>query len=90
MFPINHGIIYQLGYGVMPHFVAFRYDTSALEPIAERLRDRMRTLATIKPIPYRRQNGGDYTIPDMQLRPELAESGTTGFALHLNHSDEAE
>lgn len=91
LFPINHGILYYPGYDVLPHFVVFRVDrfeASAFEPIAERLRDRMRTLATIKPMPYRMQNGGDYTIPDMQLRPELTESGTTGFALHLNHTDE--
>ncbi|WP_156521331.1 hypothetical protein [Halothiobacillus diazotrophicus] len=89
MFPINHGIIYQLGYGVMPHFVAFRYDTSALEPIAEGLRASCRAGTMVKPIPYRRQNGGDYTMPDRQLRPEPTQSGTTGFTSHLNHTNEA-
>jgi NAD(P)H dehydrogenase (quinone) len=44
----------------------------------------MRTLATTPPIPYRQQNGGDYLIPSMQLRPELGDPGATGFALHLN------
>ena len=44
---------------------------------------RMRTLFTDQPIPYRRQNHGDYLIPSMQLRPELGEEGTRGFALHV-------
>lgn len=44
----------------------------------------MRTLATTAPIPYRRQNGGDYLIPSMQLRPELGEPKARGFALHHN------
>jgi len=31
------------------------------------------------PLPYRPQNGGDYLIPSMQLRPELGDPGTAGF-----------
>jgi NAD(P)H dehydrogenase (quinone) len=87
LFPINHGILYYPGYDVLPPFVAFgadRLDESGFEPVAERLRERIRTLATTPPIPYRRQNGGDYLIPRMQLRPELGDPGATGFALHLN------
>jgi NAD(P)H dehydrogenase (quinone) len=87
LFPINHGILYYPGYDVLPPFVVYRVDRldeSGFEPIAERLRERMRTLATTPPIPYRQQNGGDYLIPSMNLRPELSEQGTTGFALHLN------
>lgn len=90
LFPINHGILYYPGYNVLPPFVVFRvdrFDASAFEPVAKSLRERMRTLATVEPIPYRMQNAGDYTIPNMQLRPELTEPGTTGFALHLNHTD---
>jgi NAD(P)H dehydrogenase (quinone) len=44
----------------------------------------MRTLATTPPIPYRRQNGGDYLIPSLQLRPDLGDPDATGFSLHLN------
>jgi NAD(P)H dehydrogenase (quinone) len=43
----------------------------------------MRTLATTAPIPYRRQNFGDYLIPSAQLRPELGDPGARGFALHV-------
>jgi NAD(P)H dehydrogenase (quinone) len=60
-----------------------RFDESGFGSVAERLRERMRTLATTAPIPYRRQNGGDYLIPSMELRPDLGEPGAQGFALHL-------
>jgi NAD(P)H dehydrogenase (quinone) len=85
LFPIHHGILYYLGYDVLPPFVVYRVDRldeAAFAPMAERLRERMRTLATTAPIPYRRQNGGDYLIPSMQLRPGLGDDGATGFALH--------
>lgn len=85
LFPINHGILYYPGYDVLPPFVVYRVDRfgeADFEPVADRLRERMRTLETIRPIPYRQQNGGDYHIPSMQLRPELGDPGAAGFALH--------
>jgi NAD(P)H dehydrogenase (quinone) len=86
LFPINHGILYYPGYEVLPPFLAYRVDRldeAEFGPIAESLRERMRTLATTAPIPYRRQNGGDYLIPSMQLRPGLGDPGASGFALHV-------
>lgn len=89
LFPINHGILYYPGYDVLPPFVVYRadrLDAAGLAPIAAGLRERMRTLATTPPIPYRRQNGGDYLVPTMQLRAGLEAPGTRGFALHLNRA----
>ncbi|WBL79258.1 NAD(P)H-dependent oxidoreductase [Bradyrhizobium xenonodulans] len=86
LFPINHGILYYPGYDVLPPFVVYKADKlgeGGFEAIAERLRERMRTLATASPIPYRRQNGGDYLIPSMQLRAGLESPEASGFALHL-------
>src|SRR3954467_8310813 len=88
LFPINHGILYYPGYEVLPPFVAYRVDKldkEGFERLAGRLRERMRTLAVTQPIPYRRQNGGDYLIPSMMLRPELEDPGATGFALHVSN-----
>ncbi|WP_029003183.1 NAD(P)H-dependent oxidoreductase [Azorhizobium doebereinerae] len=85
LFPINHGILFYPGYQVLPPFVSHqvrRLDAAGFAREAERLRERMRTLATTPPIPYRRQNGGDYLIPSMELRPGLGDPGATGFALH--------
>jgi NAD(P)H dehydrogenase (quinone) len=87
LFPINHGILFYPGYDVLPPFVAFRVnrlDAAGFEAVAARLRARLRTLATTPPIPYRKQNGGDYAIPSLQLRPGLGEPGASGFALHVD------
>ena len=89
LFPINHGILHYPGYDVLPPFVVYRADRldhSGFAPIAEALRERMRALATAAPIPYRRQNGGDYLIPSMQLRAGLEGPGASGFALHLDRA----
>jgi NAD(P)H dehydrogenase (quinone) len=86
LFPINHGILHYPGYDVLPPFVAYRVDRldeAGFQALAERLRERMRTLGVTPPIPYRRQNGGDYLIPSLQLRPGLDDPDATGFALHL-------
>jgi len=90
LFPINHGILYYPGYEVLPPFVVYKadkLDEAGFQATAERLRERMRTLATTSPIPYRRQNGGDYLIPSMQLRAGLEHSGATGFALHVEQAE---
>ncbi len=92
LFPINHGILYYPGYDVLPPFVAYRVDRldeTRFQALTERLRERMRTLTTTPPIPYRRQNGGDYLIPSLELRPDLGDPGATGFMLHLNDADAA-
>ncbi|OCW55512.1 NAD(P)H-dependent oxidoreductase [Hoeflea olei] len=86
LFPINHGILHYPGYDVLPPFVAYRVDrldAAGFEREAQRLRARMRTLESTAPLPFRRQNGGDYLIPGLELRPGLEQAGTTGFALHL-------
>jgi NAD(P)H dehydrogenase (quinone) len=86
LFPIHHGILFYPGYDVLPPFVLYSADRlkeSEFEPVAERLRMRMRALATTAPIPYRRQNGGDYLIPSCELRPDLGDPHATGFGLHV-------
>lgn len=85
LFPINHGVLYYPGYDVLPPFVVYRtdrLDERRFEAAARSLRERMRTLQTTPPIPYRRQNGGDYHIPSMTLRSDLGAHGASGFALH--------
>ncbi len=87
LFPINHGILHYPGYDVLPPFVTYRVDRldeAGFKETAERLRMRMRTLSTIAPLPYRKQNSGDYLIPSLQLRTELGDPEASGFALHLN------
>jgi NAD(P)H dehydrogenase (quinone) len=86
LFPINHGILFYPGFTVLPPFVAYRVDRMD-EPkftlLADQLRERMKSLKTIAPIPYRKQNYGDYQIPTMEVLPELVPPGVRGFAVHL-------
>ncbi|WP_313015332.1 NAD(P)H-dependent oxidoreductase [Brevundimonas sp.] len=85
LFPINHGILYYPGYDVLPPFVAYstdRFNEARFAVAAEELRQRMRTIETTAPIPYCQQNGGDYLIPTMKLKPGLEAPGASGFALH--------
>lgn len=86
LFPINHGILYYPGFDVLPPFIAWgadRLDASGFEITSMALRDRMRTLATKEPIQYRSQNGGDYEMPSLKLRPEHGAPDTSGFRLHV-------
>jgi NAD(P)H dehydrogenase (quinone) len=90
LFPINHGILYYPGYEVLPPFVLYQADRLSeadFERAADRLRERMRTLAITRPIPYRRQNDGDYLIPTMELRPRLGDAANQGFRLHVQSAD---
>lgn len=93
LFPIHHGILFYPGYDVLPPFVvhsADRLKEEEFEPVAARLRERMRTIAHTPPIPYRRQNGGDYLIPSCELRPDLGDPEAPGFALHLDGAGSCE
>lgn len=93
LFPINHGILYYPGYDVLPPFVTYstdRFNEARFEVAAEELRQRMRTIETTAPIPYRQQNGGDYLIPSMKLKPGLEAPGVAGLALHRRDSVGAE
>ena len=86
LFPIQHGILYYPGFEVLPPFVVYRtsrVDEARFETIREDLGRRLDTLATTAPIAFRAQNGGDYDIPQLTLREDVAPA-STGFAAHLN------
>jgi len=46
------------------------------------LAQRLDRLAQDQPIAFRRQNGGEYVIPALTLREDLAE-GEHGFGVHV-------
>jgi NAD(P)H dehydrogenase (quinone) len=56
-------------------------DAAAYARITDDLGRRLDTLATTEPIPFRPQNAGDYEIPALTLRDDIAP-GETGFAVH--------
>ena len=86
LFPINHGVLFYPGYEVLPPFVVYqadRLDDDAFRKTANALRNRLRTLLTASAISFRYESGGDYVIPSMQLRPEIAPPELTGFVAHV-------
>ncbi|GAA2109323.1 NAD(P)H-dependent oxidoreductase [Kitasatospora saccharophila] len=88
LFPIQHGILYYPGLEVLPPFVVHGADRLAPErysAVVEAWEQRLLTLETTEPVPYRRQNFGDYEIPALHLKEGLEPAGRTGFALHLQH-----
>ncbi|KWN09644.1 NAD(P)H dehydrogenase [Burkholderia territorii] len=87
LFPIQHGILYYPGFDVLPPFVIYRthrMDDARFEATCAALGKRLDELWTTKPIPFRRQNAGDYDIPALTLKADIAP-GTAGFAAHLAH-----
>lgn len=84
LFPIQHGILYYPGFEVLPPFVVYRtsrVDEGRFDTIRGELGRRLDALATTEPIAFRPQNGGDYDIPQLTLRDEVAPD-LTGFAAH--------
>ncbi|CAN7678870.1 MULTISPECIES: NAD(P)H-dependent oxidoreductase [Duganella] len=89
LFPIQHGILYYPGFDVLPPLVVYRaerMDDARFSAVCGELGERLDTLAQTAPIPFRPQNGGDYDIPAMTLKADVAP-GLSGFAAHLVAAD---
>nr|WP_255783943.1 NAD(P)H-dependent oxidoreductase [Lysobacter chinensis] len=85
LFPIHHGILYYPGIEVLPPFLVHRtgrMDSARYDETTAALAGRLDTLDSTPPIPFRRQNGGDYEIPSCILHEHIAP-GVQGFAAHL-------
>lgn len=86
LFPIQHGILFYPGFDVLPPHVIYRagrLDEAGFSQSCEALAQRLDTMWTTPPIAFRRQNAGDYTIPELTLRPELVPA-ETGFHIHVS------
>ncbi|QGZ42787.1 NAD(P)H dehydrogenase (quinone) [Pseudoduganella flava] len=84
LFPIQHGILYYPGFDVLPPYVVYRagkMNEERYATVRDGLAARLDTLATTAPIPFRRQNGGDYAIPALTLHDDLAR-GEHGLRIH--------
>lgn len=87
LFPIQHGMLYYPGFDVLPPFVIYRtgkMNDARFEETRAALGKRLDDLWTTQPIPFRRQNAGDYEIPALTLKDEIVP-GKVGFAAHLAH-----
>ncbi|CUB03841.1 Flavodoxin-like fold [Marinomonas fungiae] len=85
LFPIQHGMLFYPGFDVLPPHVLYRTDrftNEDFELASQNLKQIAQNFWGIEPIPFRKQNFGDYSIPDMQLKSGLETSGTAGFAIH--------
>jgi NAD(P)H dehydrogenase (quinone) len=84
LYPLQRGTFSYAGMSVLPPLLvagADRATADDYEAAVAELRERLRTLATAEPIPYRRELGGDYGEDDLLLRPHLAR-GRTGLDIH--------
>ena len=94
LFPVNHGLLYYVGFDVLPPFVLHksdRVDEASFKTSADELRQRLRRLFDTKPIAYRAQNSGEYEIPALTLKPGLEGSSTTDYvSLHIRNAEEGE
>lgn len=84
LFPINHGVLFYPGFDVLPSFVAYKtmdMDAKRFAEITAPLRIKLENLFLEKPIPYRRQNTGEYNIPALTLKDEIKVHGQ-GFRIH--------
>lgn len=85
LFPIHHGILYYSGMQVLPPFLIYRtsrVDEARFAAACEALGQRLDTLQTAAPIPFRRQNDGDYEIPALTLKEHIAP-GRAGAEIHI-------
>jgi NAD(P)H dehydrogenase (quinone) len=85
LFPIHHGILYYPGFDVLPPFVMYRtdhMDEARFSDLCAELGQRLDNLAQTAPIAFRRQNAGDYDIPQLTLRADISPD-RYGFAAHL-------
>ncbi|MBZ8138883.1 NAD(P)H dehydrogenase [Rubrivivax gelatinosus] len=85
LFPIQHGILFYPGFEVLPPHVVYRssrIDDAGFARASAALGERLDALWTTEPIAFRRQNFGDYRIPELELRPELAP-GESGLGIHV-------
>lgn len=92
LFPITHGTLYYVGFKVLPSFVVYqsdRADEAAFNAAADGLRQRMRELSTTDPIAFRPQNGGEYELPILTLKPEVEAATQSGFSVHIRPSKDA-
>ncbi|MEU9161917.1 NAD(P)H-dependent oxidoreductase [Streptomyces sp. NPDC048424] len=86
LFPIHHGVLYYPGIESLPPFVLYGIDRMTDEDYADVTKaweQRLLTLESTEPIPFRRQNFGDYEIPSLHLKEGLEPTGRTGFGLHV-------
>jgi NAD(P)H dehydrogenase (quinone) len=86
LFPIQHGVLYYPGFDVLPPYVIYRtgrMDDVRFAKICQELGERLDNLEKTAPIPFRKQNAGDYDIPALTLREDIAPR-QSGLGIHVD------
>lgn len=86
LFPINHNLLFYPGFTVLPsvvNYVTDKADDERYDSFKQEYFERLDNTDTVKPIAYRKQNFGDYTIPDCELKENLEKPGETGYDIHI-------
>lgn len=86
LFPIQHGALFYPGFDVLLPFLLYRVtqiNEENFNSVESAFATRLDGIFTEKPIPFRRQNFGDYDIPALTLKEGLEIENVTGFSLHL-------
>jgi NAD(P)H dehydrogenase (quinone) len=89
LFPINHGILFYPGMTVLPPYVAYQVhgiDENRLGQTQSEVNERLLTMATTEPIPFRAQNYGDYD--EEQVLVSGIEGSHVGLKVHLKTKEE--
>lgn len=88
LFPITHGNLFYPGMDVLPTHAVYgtgRIGAAGVELALNAWRKRLANLFAEAPIPFRRQNGGDY--PDSHVLAEHLAIGRTGLLVHVSDED---
>ena len=84
LFPITHGTLFFPGMDVLPTYAVYgtgRITAAGIRAAKVGWRSRVECLFEEAPIPFRRQNGGDY--PDGHLLADDVATGQTGLSAHV-------
>jgi len=85
LFPITHGTLFFSGMDVLPTHAVYgsgRITAAGVEAAKADWCARLERLFEDAPIPFRRQNGGDY--PDGQVLADRVAAGQTGLPAHIS------
>jgi NAD(P)H dehydrogenase (quinone) len=84
LFPFTRGALFYPGMEVLPLYAVYGsvfVDDAGVEAAKHGLEQRLKGLFTDEPIPFRRQNGGDY--PDSHTLAPTVAAWTSGLPAHI-------
>ncbi len=90
LFPITHGMLFFAGMDVLPTYAVYgtgSITAAGVEAAKQAWRARVENLFQDAPIPFRRQNGGDY--PDSHILAGDVAVGQTGLTAHVSEERES-